>query len=637
MKRWLLALALTRVLWAIPEESESYKQAEKAFGERKYARARELSEDMLRKDPEDYAALFLLGKVYHFGEGSIPRAYYCYSRAQRKLEASFERPETGASWRLYADLLAERSLAAQQLERYQESCELTDQFDRYFTPKRTTLKGFPMLKMGQFDEARRLMLELLDDPQHSVYRGVTLNNLGNIEFESDNMQKSFEYFEQIAREAEASNDIDPVYWGNAGESARDLLRYDEAEKYFLQATEHFNEYTYSDPWGYLAELYANENRMPEALEALKNMQAWRLSCSAQVSQNKWASCYGHAGAVLMEMGYDEKALQVFELLIRRQDRNSSISTQPTLVEACLVYHYAHALQLNAQRLREKLSYCPWKEVPATLARLVMMERHLTQEQQRVANLVACNTGIEGFILPYGAQSLNQPSLVGGAWACFGPGPTIAAAQADLAQNKVESPARKPYLLAVLGEASYFGWDSAQAQKCLEQALSELPSSEIKMRNRCQAIMARIFLDRGRNGEALEYLQRLMQSDPSQLRSCRLGLPISIESDGSSAANQARGWLYASPRCRRASSGFRLSLRTVGEQLEGQLTGPDGTQLGSYRSQPRPSSVEAARNFCEVFHAEAFAPIIDLSQADIRSIDGSTGVSKASAWKDLIGP
>lgn len=114
----------------------------------------------------------------------------------------------------------------------------------------------------------------------------------------------------------------------------------------------------------------------------------------------------------------------------------------------------------------------------------------------------------------------------------------------------------------------------------------------------------------------------------------MALPISIQTDGSGAANKARNWLYASPRCSRSGEGFVLKLESGQEKVSGQLISPDGTSAGRFEGQPRGNDGDAARSFCEVFHAQAFAPIIDLSQGDIRSIDGSTGAVRADALKNL---
>lgn len=637
MKKLLCALLLAFPLWGWadpPEGSAEYQKAESAFQSQKYAQARQLTEELLKREPDNYAALYLLGAIYHYGEGSIPRAYYCYSRARKGIEKAYpDHPESSPSGSLYGLVLEQLSETAQQLEHYQEAVDLIDERDQlYPSQKQTARKGWPLLKLGRYDESRELMLKLLQDPEHSGYRDHALNTLGNIEFEADNLEKSYEYFQKIAAEAGAGSD--PVFYCNAGEAARDLLRYDESEKLMLKSTENFNSYTYSDPWGFLADLYAAESRMPEALAALKQMQAWRISGNAQASQNKWAECYGHVGSVLLQIGYDEMALDKLGMLIRRQDRNSSISTAPSLVEARLVYIYSLALQRNIQRTREKLSYAAWREVPALLVKLFSMERQVVREREKVANLIASNTGIDGFIQPYGAKALDAPSLSTACWTCFGPGAVIAAVERSLKVDKPEMAARKPYLTAILGEAYLYDWRVADCEAQLQKALKTLPAAEVKLRNRCQAVLVRALIQQGRRTEAMGYLQSLMDSDPSQLRACQVALPITIESDGSQGANSARNWLYASPRCQRQAGGFTLKLQSDQDKVTGQLVGPDGTSAGRFEGQPRGNSSDAARSFCEVFHAQAFAPILDLSQGDIRSIDGSTGAVRADALKNL---
>lgn len=637
MRTWLVALALTACAFAQPlTEDPDYQAGQTALEQSKYARARELAEKVLRSNKDHYPALVLLGEVYRYGEGSLPRAYYCFARARRIMEKSYSQPAVAEDcWRLYAVALQELAGCAGQMEKYDEACKLIDLYDENFNPKHTAWKGFPMLKMGRFNEARELMLKLLNDPAQRESRGHILNTLGNIEFETDNLQKSYEYFQQIAEEEKNGSDVDPVYWSNAAEAARDLLRYDEAEKLYLESTKHYNQYTYSDPWGSLAELYAAENRMPEALEALKSMQAWRISGSAQVSQNKWAGCYAHAGSVLMQMGYDEEALGIFRRLVRRQDRNSSISTPAPLVEARMLYQYACVLQLHVERLRERLSYCRWRQVPGLLAELWQAKNELSSTRTRVANLVCSSTGLIGLVQPFGSRALDQPPLSAATWAFFGPGPTIAAVQETLRQSRPEIEARKPYLLAVMGEALHHDFQQDEARQALEQALQTLSPAEVKLRLRCQAVLARMLAQRGRHEESTRLLQQLMDQDPSQLRACELPLPVDIRSSGESGAQHARSYLYRSPRCQRARGRvFTLTLRGDRE-VEGELSSPDGTRLGTFRGQPRNSSADAASSFCEVFHQQAFAPIIDLSQADIHSIDGYTGVARPDQLKKLV--
>lgn len=632
----LIALALlARLAQAVPlEEAPAYLEGNEAFASSKFARARTLAEDLLKQDPNNYAALYLLGRVYLWGEGSVPRAYHCFDKAQRRLERLSDHPESGPSWKIYAQLLQDKATAAQQLEKYSEAMSLIDLYDKHFVPKHTAYKGWSLLKLGRADEARQLLLQLLDDPKHQSTRGHILNTLGNIEFESDNLEKALGHFQAISEEALASGDVDPVYWSNAAEAARDLLRYDEAEKLLLEATRHYSQYTYSNPWGMLADLYIHEGRLPEALEAAKNMQAWRISGSAQVSQNKWAECYGLAGNVLMQLGYDQEALNIFQRLLRRQDRNSSISSQATLVEARLVMFYAIAVQRNLERVRERLSYCSWGQFPGLLMQRLQLQRDWDRERARVANLISSNTGLYGFLQPYGARSLDYPSLAPHAWAFFGPGPVLATIHHSMKAGKPETAARIPYYLAVQGEAELHNFSPGQARLTLEKALAELPSQEVKLRRRCQAVLALALTQQGKVSEALHYLRQLMDNDPSQLRAVGLALPISIETDGGRAANQARSWLLHSPRLQRRNAAFVLKLQGDTGEVRGQLFGPDGTQLGQFRGQPRPQPQEAARHFCEVFHQEAFAPILDLSQVDINSINGSTGVARPKELDEL---
>jgi hypothetical protein len=73
----------------------------------------------------------------------------------------------------------------------------------------------------------------------------------------------------------------------------------------------------------------------------------------------------------------------------------------------------------------------------------------------------------------------------------------------------------------------------------------------------------------------------------------------------------------------------------GGGLQGGLDSPQGTVLCRFQVPPGKDPDATVREFCRQFHHKAFGPRIDLSQQQIRSLEGST-LSSQSAEEQLKG-
>ena len=634
---WLAGLILAPA-WANQDhkyQDPQFLEAVRYLEDGKFAKSREIAERILAKDPAHYPALYVMGRVYYYGEGSIPRAYHCFQQAKEELEKSWGNniPNNGP-WFLHSAIYQQLIWSSMQMEHYEEELKLIDEYNKRYQPSLDTQKGWPLLKLGRAEEAREKTKRALDRATDAVQKSHALNTLGNLEFETDNMKDAYEYFMRLCREYDHGPDVDPVYWCNAGEAARDLLRYDEAEKLLLDSTKRFNQYTFSDPWRFLAEMYVGQGRLPEAVQALKEMQVWRLSCSPQVAQNKWAECLSTAGIVLLSLGYDREAYDIFERLASRPDRNSGISTKPSLMEGRNLFFYSLALRSYRQRLLEERSWSPWRSWLSLTYDVWQIDRKIALTETRAADLLCGGTGIVDFLRPYGPRSLDRPWLAPGSWRLFGAGAVSVACNQILKEEKPDQAAHKPYIQAVLAECEAQRGSSSQAEKLINDCLSALPPRESALRVRLQADLASVLESQGKSQEALHSLRIVMEKDPSLLRILELRLPISMTSSGA-LASKAVSRLQGSPRFTSGSNAFRAEVSDNNGGLHGRLLGPDGTVLKTIDSAAGADAEETVQKFCRAFHDEAFAPTVDLSQADIYSIDSSPQASSSKKLEDLM--
>ena len=94
----------------------------------------------------------------------------------------------------------------------------------------------------------------------------------------------------------------PVYLTNTAESALGLMRTDEAERLLLEATQNFVRGSLATPWMDLMSLYTEQGRLSEALQAMREMLAWRSRQPPSVGIQNWAIQDMAAAAFLLVAG-----------------------------------------------------------------------------------------------------------------------------------------------------------------------------------------------------------------------------------------------------------------------------------------------------------------------------------------------
>ncbi|MGE0495265.1 MAG: tetratricopeptide repeat protein [Vulcanimicrobiota bacterium] len=604
MSRWLPWLFLLLGGLAMAQAGDQdYDQAKRLIARGNYVKAREMAEQMLANQPESAEAHLLLGQVYQWGEGNLPRADYHLRLARQRLETTVK---DLAESDLYRDTLWNLRTVAEGKEEYQRSLKLLDRYNALFKPRLRAEYGWPLLKLGRSDEARQRLQEASIDGQPEE-RAVALNTLGNLEYELGNLPRSLDYYQALL-ELVTGKQIQPdaVYAANAGETARAQLDFARAEQYLLASTRFEDPFTYASPWGLLAELYLAQGRQPEAVEAIRHNNLWRANADPSVSIQNTAKALQSAGLVLLGCGFDREAAEVMERVVAFPDRNAGTSTEGWLVASRNLLIYSEALSACQQRLREERSYTRGRGWWSLLSQQLQRRRQFKLAQREQAALIASNGDLERLLDPYGPKGLNCPWLLPDLAGALGRGPLVVAATRRLPQASTKE---RPYLLALLGELNH---DQAQ----LEQALADLPTSEVLLR-------ARLLAQLGRYAEALE-------ADPPSLRRLGLALPVEVTCPD----RRLRRWLLASPRFR---SGSDLRL-TVEGSLESGFTGRLETARGAVLARFSAEPGEDARSaLCAAAHDAIFAPRVNLTQAEIRGLDGSNlgGSSFRSHLEQLL--
>ncbi len=117
---------------------------------------------------------------------------------------------------------------------------------------------------------------------------------------------------------------------------------------------------------------------------------------------------------------------------------------------------------------------------------------------------------------------------------------------------------------------------------------------------------------------------VLQRDPGAVRRLGLALPVRFEVSGGALAEEAADHLRASPRLAEEDAGFRVQVTAQGESGRACLLGAHSETIGCGRAEPRAGEApsDRARRLAQAFHEGVFSARLSLTQADLRSLDGS---------------
>ena len=630
----LLAAVLLFVLSLAAGAAEGYRPApeEQALldlldKQQRPLEAREAARAYLADHPGSFVACLVAGTVYLQAEGDLPRAYYYLKRSRTLLEKAYgEEWVDGNPWRTYARTLWMLHLTCQRMERYQETLEILETHDRFFTPKRPAHYAWSYMKLGREAAAREKIAEALasKDPEDVE---MALNSLGALESEADHPDEGYDAFTRLyALNHRPGRPVECTFVRNRAEAAYKLHRFEEAEKLYLESTHLFQPESESNPWQDLALIYLDEGRYPEAVDAVKRMQDWAYRSLPLIGLDNWNFRQTITAGLLLSCGYTEEALSLSRRLVDRPDRHGYGSAQADQWEAASLLFYDQVLQDALARDAEALSYAPWKERPGLWLRRAahILEARAAGRRagrivmgggDRLAHSLRIFAPRSAILVPGGEVLL--PRVVG-------TGVAEAQIQRLLARRGAMAERERPYLLYLLGAGRAEEGDARGALESLGQAEKTLPAEHAQMVATLHALKAQAYAARGERGAALRELAVVMEKDAGAVRRQGLSLPCTLQASGGAAARAAARLLAASPRLDTGGTGFTVVVEQTGAGgLQGGLDGPGGAVLCRFRVNPGASPDATAREFCRLFHRKAFGPRIDLSQQEINSLEGST--------------
>ncbi len=600
---------------------------------------RERAARVLARDPDSFAGHMLMGLVMHRSEGDLPRSRYHLTRARKMALAGADKGHPEA-YQFYAMSLFELRLVLAEMDLYEEQLATLEEYSRVLgNPALAAEFAWPLMKLNREIEAREKLSRAFSSG-NPVARIVAWNSLGALEMEFGNARASYNAFQSLLAEAHTNGwPLDCTYLRNAGEASLTLGKYDEAERYFREATQvAFNDQTFSNPYWDLAGLYLTQARFPEALDATRKMHQWARAIKPFLYQQSMADNQQMTGEVLLEIGYIEQALKQLDVLVQRPDRRGGTSGDKDQSEAGNLVVWRAALVAQRERLGEQMAAARGRVWWSLAWKRLQLGLKIRAAGRRVAALAVSHDRVQGSLRPYWAGSILmgewfRPDLV----EIYGPG-VAAAALKTLRETPPEKlPLEEPFLEAIEAEIAVGSGNREAAVQHLERSLATLPEAEALLRARLQARAGQLQDQLGNRGQALAFYQAALQKSPGMLRAVGARLPVSIQGSNNSTMLAVARSLGRSPRFQRASDGLPLQLSLVGNNLQAVLLGTDGTVLGQAGAPLKEDLQESVETLVEEVHRQVFSPHIDLSQVDLNSLDGSnaSGSTASQHFRELF--
>jgi hypothetical protein len=589
-------------------------------------RARELSENWVRAEPNSPAAQFALAEVLFTVEGNMPRALFHLNRSEELTNYTtlVEAIASGnVQWHYLA--LSQLSYVHQLMGDQLQSLQYLEKISEIYGQEVESLRGWPLIKLQEFELARASANLVLQNSENERERSRAWNTLCAVELASLQPIESMTSCNRAIDEDEGEallNDRDTVYLSNASEVSLSLLEMEQAEDYLDRATRYLNPNSVADPWIYKLYITMNQGRFDEARSALDSMLVWRESQIPIVAVMNRAEHFLVSASFLMLAGYAEDAIRLTTTALNQPDRNGSYSADAAQKDAiaALLNMMANATEYQIQQ--EKIATMDFTESIRPRLAATSLRVDGWRAARRAASLFADFEVLQSRLRPYSPLDVHvpewvEPELI----ALMGTG--VMSSILEQANSNGAFQLNQGYYYAYKAEIAAQEQGAEQTLAFGERALAELPQQEVLLKARVSAHMGKALWALDQYEAGLAQYELALQWDPSIIRRLAASLPVTITGDGSDFARQAEKYLAASPRFRNDPNGFILEINTSTD-LSACLKSRAGNSLSCYNlaAAESQSSKWNAQQLVQQFHTETFGLGYDISKAQRSMLLGS---------------
>ncbi|MBM4375633.1 MAG: hypothetical protein FJ095_11155 [Deltaproteobacteria bacterium] len=608
--------------------------------------ARREAEALVKEHPDSIVGHYVLGRVLHAAEGSLPQAMRELGRARELYEARHPRTSDTENFRLHQQILYSTAWLALEMEEFEFQLQILDYHDELYNPRAAGEHAWPLLRLGRIDEARAFA-DLAAKSRQSHQRALGKNALCAIEGESERRDAYQRACLAALEEKRALPSKDParatlaVDAYNASLAALANLRPDDAEKLALEGTRTFSPTT-ANPWRLLVSMRLSQGRTSDALDALREMLAWRRRSPANVRAQDRAKTDALAATVFLLANEAERGLALADGLLVYPDRRglTTISSEQATGGHALL---RRALRRAVVALEDERRSWGDPAAPSGFARFrLLLDRAFAAraDEERIVKSLLDRRRLLSTLRAHLTRGLEDTPiwLAGDLVEVLGPG--VVGAALDEARSEETRDDVKPYLDAVEAEVAWRAGDEERAVSLASRALEALPPTEALLRARTAAVAFAAHDDT--SPRALGYLEQALSLDGGILRRLGRRVPARLELPNDPVGVALREHLERSPRLEVGAVGVMIRLDSNGPSPRVCLLGANteaelrcATLAIVKDAQGKPvADTDAARALAALVHLELFAIPLGLSGLDVSSLDGSTVTGGAAVREKL---
>ncbi|ALO45561.1 tetratricopeptide repeat protein [Pseudohongiella spirulinae] len=528
-------------------------------------RARELAQQWISEQPDSPAAQYALAEVLFRVEGNLPRALFHLNQAEALTNyTSLGRALESGNLEWHYLTLSQLSYAHQLIGNQEKSLEYLDKISDIYGQDTESFRGWPLIKMKRYDEARASAERVLNSSDNPRDRSRAWNTLCAVELADLRPNESLQACENAMNEdqslaaAQGFEDLDTVHLLNSAEVSLNLLRFDEAENYLDRASAQLDPDSVGNPWVYKLYLYMNQGRFDEARQALDRMMVWRDNQSPLVGVMNRADHFMVSAVFLNLAGYPDDAARLTQAALNQPDRTGSYTADEAQKDSysALVNSIAH--HMRYERLRETMATRPllsnwrlWIEAQAARFRAWRAGRH-------AASLFADEETLINRMRPYAPLDVHipewiEPEII----RLIGPGVMQKLLENTAAQGAFAL--NNGYLYSYRTEIAAQQGKHGETRQMAEMALRDLPSQEVMLRARVSARLAQALWSERQYDQALPYYTYALRRDPSLFRRLGIALPVRFTANNTDFSQELQSYLRRSPRFASHVQGLPLAL------------------------------------------------------------------------------
>ena len=641
-----LSSAMSQSTWLTPE----HKQILDLIDQGHYVRAKYKLKTKL-KTVDDPLLLFALARVYHHGEGSLPRALSELRKARvlfrdrygEAVDALPLAPWLRRMWVEEIQLLGE-------LDRRVDQLALMREHDRRFSPSLKLQQIWPLMKLKRYDEALKLIREGVQSSNIDE-RVVAYNGWMALEFEQGLSSAGWRVCEEAVERVGAYSCIIAM---NAAESAFVVGRFDRVEGLVSMAKRAERQDCPVDPTIHLATLYMAKGDYARASNAVRTTRA-QLSGDYRLHQQFSAFVKLTTQRLLLLLGHWDNIYEHSLSMIGDPDRVGMVSYSVEAMDMSALTDHLAAIRAARSDLRIRWHYASfWKKVTLLYKQTTYALRAWYVRQQIAYRLRRSDTATR-YLKPY-ASPIASWNLIDLAEQT---GYQTVSSLREIGQQDKQTNwlHMNAYFEAML---SYGRWQSsssfAEANQLGDRAIEHLPADELLLRQRLKLVLADIARDQGRYADYLALTDDILSGWPVAPRLYSVPISVVLSHDGALSSDEIAQFsdiIARSPLLNAVPAGEGVSL------VLSEMKQPDKRTSGESPSQER--SLVNVMQACFIdstgqrltcghfdldnadratsavaFHKALFSPQVDLSQRDIFGLDGSAVSGSADdIAKDLF--